>query len=58
MTASALRVPVIIPPATLLKTFADRQAANGLRLVTDGKLIYLTPMILPGEFPVLRKVPA
>ena len=31
---------------------ADQQRLRGFRLVTNGRTIYLTPLVLPGEFPV------
>jgi len=57
-TPERFRVPVILPDETRLKHYADQQLARGLRLVTDGKTIYLTPLILPGEREVAKKVAA
>ena len=47
-----VRIPAIIPAHTRLKEFADQQRQRGFRLVTDGFRIYLTPIVLPGEFPI------
>ena len=47
-----VRVPALIPPETSLKAYADQQRLRGFRLVTNGRTIYLTPLVLPGEFPV------
>jgi hypothetical protein len=57
-TPARFRVPVILPNETRLKAYADQQRARGLRLVTDGKTIYLTPLVMPGERDVRAKVAA
>jgi len=57
-TPEQFRVPVILPDDTRLKAYADQQRARGWRLVTDGKTIYLTPLVLPGEREVAAKVAA
>ena len=57
-TPARFRVPVILPDETRLKAYADQQRARGLRLVTDGKTIYLTPLVMPGERDVRAKVAA
>jgi hypothetical protein len=57
-TPAQFRVPVILPDETRLKAYADQQRARGLRLVTDGKSIYLTPLVMPGERDVPAKVAA
>jgi len=58
LTPQQFRVPVILPDETRLKAYADQQRARGWRLVTDGKTIYLTPLVLPGEREVAAKVAA
>ena len=46
------RVPIIIPPHALIGDVADKARALGLRLVTDGRRVYVTPRLMPGEFAV------
>lgn len=46
------RVPIIIPPHAVIGDVADRARALGLRLVTDGRTIYVTPRLMPGEFAI------
>ena len=57
-TPEQFRLPVILPDETRLKHYTDQQRARGLRLVTDGKTVYLTPLVLPGEREVAAKVAA
>lgn len=57
-TPARFRVPVTLPDETRLKAYADQQRARGWRPVTDGKTVYLTPLVLPGEREVAVQVAA
>lgn len=43
-------IPMLIPDEARLHDVATRAHAIGLRLVHDGRRIYLTPQPGPGEF--------
>jgi hypothetical protein len=46
------RVPLACDPDARAVDITAAARMLGCRLVTDGEHIYLTPRVLPGEFPV------
>lgn len=46
------RIPLIAPDSARVVDLAEAAHAVGCRLVHDGRRVFLTPRVMPGEFVV------